>query len=249
MALTPSKNPGYNRLPILSSWINLAIESFRLNLPDHVTPGSHPIVHLAYWHCRLLGYLLMPSSRSADVFWAAKQIVKLLVQHPRLRSPLNHHFSALVCATLMELSDVAKTADEAVKLLRELQDKPFAQSAWDGAIMAALAEKLPRPGTGAGGGDSQSLQHLADLATATTDLAAATAAAATAAAGEGTAVAAVTAEVVVEVVEEPPIKYRTLDNYEDLGFDPRPMLRAGYLDYFNCLTSVASMDAGMAGAE
>jgi hypothetical protein len=223
MALTPPKQLGHHEGPILSSWVNLAIESFRLNLPLHITPGSHPVVHLAYWHCRLLAYLFMPSALSTDVFWAAKEIIKLLTQHPRLRSPLNHHFSTLVAATLIELSEVAKTRDEAIKLMRELHDKPFAQSAWDGAIMAAISEKVSRPETGSGI-DSHNLQHLADLATATTDLASAAAGPATAenaAAASGEAVA-----------EEPPIKYRTMSNYEDLGFDPRPMLQAGYLNYF-----------------
>jgi hypothetical protein len=32
--------------------------------------------------------------------------------------------------------------------------------------------------------------------------------------------------------EEAPIKYRTRGDYEDLGFDPQPMLQAGYLNYF-----------------
>ncbi|OIW24817.1 hypothetical protein CONLIGDRAFT_69375 [Coniochaeta ligniaria NRRL 30616] len=228
MALTPPKRCGHTQVPTLSSWVNLAIESFRLNLPPSITPDTHPVVHLAYWHCRLLAYLLMPSALSTDVFWAAKEIVKLLVRHSRLRSPLNHHFSSLVTAALIKLSEVAKTHDEAIKLLRELHDKPFAQSAWDGAIMAALAETLTRPETSSGIA-SHNLQHLADLATATTDLAAAAAAAV--ATDDNTA---------PEEVEEAPIKYRTMSDYEDLGFDPRPMLRAGYLNYF------ATGEAGLA---
>lgn len=233
MALMPPKQLGQQEGPILSSWVNLAIESFRLNLPLDITPGSHPIVHLAYWHCRLLAYLFMPSSLSTDIFWAAKEIIKLLKLHPRLRSPLNHHFSTLVTATLLELSEVAKTRDEAIKLLRELHDKPFAKSAWDEPIMAAIDEKLSRaePGSGI---DSHNLQHLADLATATTDLAAAGANAATTTTTSENAAAEEAAE------EEPPVRYRTVSNYEDLGFDPRRMLQAGYLNYFP-----AAGDAGL----
>ena len=234
MALTPPKQLGAGQGPVISSWVNLAVESFRLNLPHHVTPGSHPVVHLAYWHCRLLAYLLMPSALSTDVFWAATEAVKLLLRHPQLRSPLNHHFSTLVTATLMELSDVSKTRDEALKLLRELYDKPFAPSAWDGAVSFAIAEKITRPGTSSGGMNSHNLQHLADLATATTEIAAAAAAvhaAAEAVAGGGGDDAPPPA-VAEQAEEEPPIKYRTMSDYEDVGFDPRPMLQAGYLNYF-----------------
>lgn len=233
MALTSPKQLGQYQIPMLSSWVNLSVESFRLNLPAHITPGSHPIVHLAYWHCRLLAYLFMPSSLSSDVLWASKEIVKLLKMHPRLRSPLNHHFSTLVVATLLELSEVAKTRDEAIKLLRELHDKPFARSAWDESIMAAVAEQLARPEAGSSV-DSHNLQHLADLATATTTdvAAAATSAPTTTAAATATEDAAAAEEEEEEVVaEEPPVKYRTMSNYEDLGFDPRPMLRDGYLNY------------------
>lgn len=208
------------------------MESFRLNLPLHVTPATHPVVHLAYWHIRLLAYLLMPSALSTDVIWAAKEIVTLLVQHPRLRSPLNHHFSSLVTATLLELSDVVKTRDDAATLLCQLHDKPFARSAWDGPVMAAY--KIARPGTGSGTGTAgHNLRHLADLATSTTlDLAAAAAATAVAAGENNVAVVVESVETVEAVEEAPPVKYRMMGDYEDLGFDPRPILQQGYLNYF-----------------
>jgi len=231
MALTPPKQLGKHEGPILSSWVDLAIESFRLNLPLHITPGNHPVVHLAYWHCRLLAYLFMPSALSTDVFWATKEIIKLLTQHPRLRSPLNHHFSTLVAATLIQLSKVPKTRDEAVKLLRELHDTPSAQSAWDSSIRAAVAERLAQPETTGSGIQSRNLQRLADLAAATTDLAAAAVANAVATTNDSNPAQPVPEEHPVGG-EEPPVKYRTMSDYEDLGFDPRPMLQAGYLNYF-----------------
>lgn len=217
MAMTPPKQLGSNEGPIVSSWVNLAIENVRLNLPPHITPGSHTVVHLAYWHCRLLAYLLMPSALSSDVFWAAKELVNLLMEHPRLHTPWNHHFSALAAATLLEAAKGSKGRDEATKILKELHDVHFAPSAWDTAIKSKIAEKILRPGTSSGI-DSYNLQHLADLATATTELTSASSAAKENAPPENN--------------EEPPIKYRTANNYEDLGFDPRPMLQAGYLNYF-----------------
>jgi hypothetical protein len=227
MVMSPPKQLGRHEGPIVSSWVDLAIESFRLNLPHSVTPSTYPVVHLAYWHCRLLAYLFMPSSITTDVFWAAKELVKELTRNRRLHSPLNHHFSALVAATVIELSQVAQTHDEAMKLLRELHDTPTAPSAWDSAIMAAVAEKLARPDA-ATGTNSHNLQHLADLATATTELATGAAASNAVAAGEDAPAPAADES----VADETPIKYRTMSNYEDLGFDPRPMLRIGYLNYF-----------------
>jgi hypothetical protein len=217
MALAPPKQLHSNHGPVISSLVNLATESFRLNLPAHITPGSHPVVHLAYWHCRLLAYLLMPSSLSMDVLGAASELVNLLIQHPRLRTPLNHHFSTLAACTLLELARVAKTRDEATIQLRLLRGAPFAQSAWDAAIKGKIAEVVTRPGTSSGV-DSHNLQRLAEMATAKS--------------GPPDASSVPYENDAAEDNEEAPIKYRTRGDYEDLGFDPRPMLQAGYLNYF-----------------
>lgn len=148
-----------------------------------------------------------------------------------------------------------RTRDEALKVLRDMVATPFSPSAWDNAIRAKISDKL-RPVTGSGGIDSQNLQHLADLATATTELAAAIAPAGT---GPTTTITVTdnrpagdqqTPQHQEQQQDEalqdeqqqqqqamehqpPPILFRVKENYEDLGFDPRPMLQVGYLNAFS----------------
>jgi hypothetical protein len=206
MAMSPSKelNPGAG--PVIGSWMNLVVESFRLNFPTDMTPTSNPLAHLAYWHCRLLCYLFSPTSLATDILWAAKEIVGLLTRNSQLLSPVNQHFSCLAALALLELSKVDKTREEANKLLKEVLESNIAPSSWDGAVRDKIAERI-RPSTSSGI-DSQSLQHLADLATATTELS-----------GTNDKV-------------DGPVVYRVSDHYESVGFDPRPLLQAGYLTAF-----------------
>jgi hypothetical protein len=191
---------------------NVSIESFRVNFPPGVTPTDHPVIYLAYWHCRLLSYLFSPTALSSDILWACRESVGLLTANPQLLCPLTHHFSCLTSLSLLELSRVDKTREEAAKLLRELLESNTAPSAWDSAVRDRIAEKiLPSASSGAEATASQSLQHLADLATAN-ELPA-------------------SMEKASEKPDEP-VVFRASDNYEDAGFDPRPMLRAGYLNAF-----------------
>lgn len=255
MVLSQPKNLGPSEERTISSWVNFAVDSFRLNFPPHLTPTTYPVPHLAYWHCRLLAYLFTPSALSTDALWAARESLHVLTQHPLLRTPLNHHFSSLTAGVLLELAKVDRTRDEALKVLRDMVATPFSPSAWDNAIRAKISDKL-RPVTGSGGIDSQNLQHLADLATATTELAAAIAPAGT---GPTTTITVTdnrpagdqqTPQHQEQQQDEalqdeqqqqqqamehqpPPILFRVKENYEDLGFDPRPMLQVGYLNAFS----------------
>lgn len=194
--------------------LNLAVEMYRETFPATVTPSSSPVLHLAYWHLRLLAYLLQPSALSSDIMWAAKSSAELLTGAPEVMSPLNHHFTCLTTLSLIELTKVEKTRIEATRLLKEMLDSPVPQSSWDFAIRDTMAAHI-RPSTSSGGDGkvSQGLQHLADLAAAT--------GLATADGGENS--------------EDPPA-FRNADNYEAVGFNPRPMLRDGY---FNALASTA----------
>lgn len=216
MSLSPPKELGSGAGPVIGSWMNLALEGFRVNFSPNMTPLSHPLVHLAYWHCRLLSYLFSPAAVSTDILWAAKEVVGVLTENPQLSGPLSYHFSGLAGLTLAELTKVDKTRDEANRLLKEMLELGIGSSPWDDAIRDYVVDKI-RPTTGSGGLDSQGLQHLADLATATTS---------TTTAGAGPSTGAEKAE------DQPPVIYRTADNYENAGFDPRPMLQAGYLNVF-----------------
>ncbi|KAI1502100.1 hypothetical protein F5X99DRAFT_167706 [Biscogniauxia marginata] len=205
-------SPESGAVPILNSFFNLSIELFREVLPPNITPSTHPILHLVYWHCRLLAYLFQTNSKSADILWPCKESANLLLTNTQLLSPLNHHFFCLTTLTLLELVKVDRTRDEANPLLKELLESNLAPSTWDTVIRDRIAESL-RPST-AQAAASQSLQHLADLATASET------------------------EAVKSETNGEPATLRTSLNYADVGFDPKALTRGGYL---NVLAEARSM--------
>ncbi|KAI1118606.1 hypothetical protein F5Y14DRAFT_446968 [Nemania sp. NC0429] len=191
-------------VPILNSFFNLSIELFREVLPANITPSTHPILNLVYWHSRLLSYLFQTNAMSKDVIWACKESVGLLLSNTALLSPLNHHFFCLTTLSLLELARLDKTREEAMPLLKDLLERNLAPSTWDGVIRERITERL-RPSTAQSAAD-QTLQHLAEMATAS--------GADTAKPGSGAG----------------PTMLRTSTTYADLGFDPRPILHTGYLN-------------------
>lgn len=216
-----------------SAQFHLNMEMWRADFPGDIPPNVQPVLHLSYWHCRLLAFLFMPSSLITDVTWAVRESVRLLTSHPQMVSPLNHHFTALTTLCLIEMTKVDKSREEATQLLTNLVDANIAPSTWDDTIRARIRDAL-RPSTSSALAQttaSQSLQHLADLATSTDSDA-----------GNGAGPPAnngVTGE-----VQPPPTeksdrgpKFRVSDNYADLGFDPREMLRTGYLNAVSELSS------------
>ncbi|KAI1827381.1 hypothetical protein F4861DRAFT_407102 [Xylaria intraflava] len=191
-------------VPILNSFFNLAIELFREVLPANITPATHPILNLVYWHSRLLSYLFQTNARSQDVIWACKESVDLLLNNTALLSPLNHHFFSLTTLSLLELAKLDKTHDEVTPLLKDLLTRNLAPSTWDGIIRDCIDHQLQHSTTQAGSGPD--LQRLASLATASK----------VNVTGPENGAGAAT--------------LRTSTTYAHLGFDPRPILRTGYLN-------------------
>ncbi|KAK6065200.1 hypothetical protein SCUP515_11346 [Seiridium cupressi] len=194
--------------PILSSLLNLSMELFREVLPPTITPDSYPVLHLVYWHSRLLAYLFQTNAKSSDILWPCKELVGLLVGNNQLLNPLNHHFFCLTTLSLLELVKVESEREAANSLLRELLETQIAPSNWDSIIRDRISEQI-RPSTSHATVEataSQSLQHLADLATATTEM--------------------------ESLKPEKSVEngLRTSDNYEQVGFDPRDLTRTGYLN-------------------
>ncbi|KAI0467490.1 hypothetical protein F4859DRAFT_517926 [Xylaria cf. heliscus] len=206
VSLAPPRalSPDAGAVPILNSFFNLAIELFREVLPANITPSSHPILNLVYWHSRLLSYLFQTNARSKDVIWACKESAGLLLDNIGLLSPLNHHFFCLTALSLSELARLDKTREEVTPLLKDLLERNLAPSTWDSIIRDRITERL-RPSTAQSAAD-QTLQHLAELATASGAKAAKS--------ENGTE----------------PVTLRTSTTYADLGFDPRPILHSGYLN-------------------
>ncbi|RFN46196.1 n-terminal binuclear zn cluster-containing DNA-containing protein [Fusarium flagelliforme] len=139
------------------------IENYREDLPAHIEPASHPMVHMAYWHCRLIIILLTPGATSSETLWATKELVNLLSANDYLRSPLVNHFVSLVYVSLAKLIKMDRSREEATQLIKDVVDKPA--TIWD-IIREKLAEQLRPTSSVEASTASQGLQHLADLATA-----------------------------------------------------------------------------------
>lgn len=138
------------------------------------------------------------------MIWACKESVALLLSNTALLSPLNHHFFSLTTLAILELARLEKTREEVNPLLKDLLERNLAPSTWDGVIRERITE-VYRPSTAESTAD-QSLQHLAELATSSE--------ADATKAENGTDSATL----------------RTSTTYADLGFDPKPILHAGYLN-------------------
>lgn len=225
--------------PINASALSLGMDMWKLNFPASIiTPKSHPVLHFAYWHCRLLTCLLTPASTSTQLLWAAVGLVQQLSSNHLALSPLNHHVNGLAGLCLAELSRVSQTREDAIELIaNDLMAGNMAPSTWDNIIRAKVSamddavgnpESVTQTGdsaaavstNAAGATASQGLKHLADLAAASTDLAEANN---TATAGEPDPNAR--DEALMHLMR----RLQGARKYEDLGFDPRPMLRKGYL--------------------
>jgi hypothetical protein len=139
------------------------IENYREDLPAHMDAAAFPLIHLAYWHCKLLVTLLTPGSTPTEMLWPTKELADLLIATPQLRSPLINHFVSLATMSLATLCASERTREEAIHLIKAAVEQE-AGSHWDG-VRDKLAELL-RPTSSAEAAASQGLQHLADLATA-----------------------------------------------------------------------------------
>ena len=212
---------------------------------------TDPVLHLAYWHIRLLSELLSPdrTQRPLNILQATKNMIGILAGNHDLLNPITHHFGTLAALGLAELQRFADTREEAAKLAKDILDYSIAPSPWNAAVREKLAEQqqmlLARPGTaasaaGGAGTTSQNLQHLADLATAV-DGAVTAAAAAAAGAGDGSSKEDLLGAAVdnggagVQAVEASGV--RLDENGDDGGDgvslpDVRALLRNGYLTCF-----------------
>ncbi len=197
--------------------VNVIFQHFNDYLPPDANASTHPFHYLVYWHIRMLAYLCAPDPYSQSLLEACSGSTNVLVIAGKTNTvtPLNHHFTSLTAMLLLELSRVEDSRKDALKLLKEIADNSIPPSPYDGPIKDKILERL-RPAT-TGSINSQNLQHLAELAAAADEVPDAgdvpDAPEADGASGPGNA--AVPA------------------NYEELGFDPRPLLVTGYLNYFN----------------
>jgi hypothetical protein len=148
-------------MPPVAGLLNDVVQDFRDDLSSHIDPVGFPMVHLAYWHCRTLVYLVSPSSLPTQIQWSTKELVSLLAINAELRAPLTNHFAALAALALSRLARLeAKNSDiaeEAVGLVKSITDRPG--TVWDG-VRGRLTQ-LTRPKTAVEAAATQGLEHLA----------------------------------------------------------------------------------------
>lgn len=167
----------YASLTALRSLGTQLVDKIRLALPDHISPATHPMVHLSYWHARLISYIVacpLPSTaaeKASELVWCLMSIAELIPTTALISTPLSHHFTCLAVRTLHELTKLPQHRDDAtVSLTRILESNP-ALHVWTEATARKHVTEQNRPSTSTGLGTtaqstaSQSLQHLADLAT------------------------------------------------------------------------------------
>ncbi|KAI9870625.1 MAG: Glucose-responsive transcription factor [Pleopsidium flavum] len=161
--------------PLIGKLLSGEMERFRESVDSVI--GSLSLVHLSYWHIRLLMKRHTPGSEPTDLLGPAQIMASILNNNATPITPLTHHFAALAALTLVELADLADVKDGAWQGIKELQEalekrrgglstrSEDASGGWVAAIRDILATKTQQPPSGGGSVPNQgSLQHLADLA-------------------------------------------------------------------------------------
>ncbi len=180
--LAPSDLPPLSVVsgPVYGVVLRGELERFRESLPASFLQQSiAPLIHLCYWHVRILVELTLAESEPSDLLTAAKSMIDILKQNPGYVTPITYHCTLLATLALIELVDYESARAEAENLLKFLLDSPLAPSTWDTVMRAFISSTKPRAIPTASISSSktiadskhaltasQGLQHLADLATA-----------------------------------------------------------------------------------
>jgi predicted nucleotidyltransferase len=127
----------------------------------------------------MLVELTLPDSEPYDLLVGALRTVTQLIHNQGLITPLTYQSTTLAALALLELTEYETTRDEAETSLKSLVESRTAPSTWDAAVRELIANrKQPASSTAPAVNSataeskhasvaSQSLQRLADLATAT----------------------------------------------------------------------------------
>lgn len=160
--------------PLYGTLLRGELERFRETLPASFFPPSNaPVIHIAYWHLRVLVDLSLPGVEPSDLIVSASNMVSQLVNNPGVVAPLTYLSTTLVALALLDLTEHEATRDEAEHGLQTLLESRIAPSAQDAAVRELIARRKQQAAGLASAESkhaavaSQSLQRLADLATAT----------------------------------------------------------------------------------
>ena len=167
----PVDTTGWTIPPALmlgGSTLRTSLELWRTGLTVPLDSMS-PAVLLCYWYLRIVLELIQAGSE-LELMTSAAKIIALLVHEPNHVAPLTHHSTILATLTLIELAEEDDTRAEAEECLKILMENRIAQSVWDTRIRAIVSNRKRVRATLKGSEHAstaaQSLQHLADLATA-----------------------------------------------------------------------------------
>jgi len=163
--------------PVISTILLGEIDRFRESV-EGLLQGTPNLVHLTYWHVRLLVLRLTSSTSPHELLTPAMRMAKILNSVYMVITPLSHHFVALSALTLVELSDFEETRraaesgmDEIIQALtsRKVLTSKEDGLGWDSAVRElVMKRKMQISASGdrgsATGVAAVGLQHLADAA-------------------------------------------------------------------------------------
>lgn len=152
------------------------LEIWRRAVPATMTPTSQPLMHMAYWHVRLLSEIASrpPVSEDPDatlvIGRALSKMMESLTLAPALYPPFTTHFVSLAALSLLELSRVPNMRRAALEQLSQLINERNAFGPWHETIQDLVESHTRDSGTlmaaeAAQSTASEGLRHLADLAT------------------------------------------------------------------------------------
>lgn len=136
---------------------------------DPILHGAPNLVHLSYWHVRLLVLRLTCSTAPHELLGPAVRLASILNSSHTMITPLNHHFAALAAITLVELCEWTETRAGAEQGINDIVDALSGRrgfmsdpnsTGWD----AAIRDLVLRKRAAAPANRPAALHHLADAA-------------------------------------------------------------------------------------
>lgn len=156
--------------PIITTTILGELDRFRESV-ESLLAGAPNLVHLTYWHVKLMVLRLTPSTTAAELLEPAKRMSKILNSSYTPLTPLNHHFAALAAMTLVELADFEDTRQGAKQGISDILEAHSGKrgfegrensTGWDGAIRELLVKAKSHIESRPPGENGGTLRHLTD---------------------------------------------------------------------------------------
>ncbi|KAI5787810.1 hypothetical protein FPQ18DRAFT_262738 [Pyronema domesticum] len=158
--------------PYISRLLRGELERFRESV--EVVWGSLSLLHVAYYHVKLLVLRHNSASEPRQLLEPALRMATMLDHSSMPITPLNHHFAALALITLVDLGEVEETRlearrgvgmiDEAIRKRRGLATREDSKG-WDRVIKEVIGRRIEgHTGYATTTQQTEGLRHLAELA-------------------------------------------------------------------------------------